>query len=90
MESTHIYNLSGAEPSTSVEPVILAQLIDFDSLLVIRHEGNAQAQRCITISDGVLCIAMPAARLDGLRCGSIVAMASVAEAILRLGASAFC
>ena len=78
-KSTYIYNLSGTEPSTSIEPVILAQLIDFDSLLVIRHEGNAQAQRCITISDGVLCIAMPAARLGGLRCGS--AMASVAEAI---------
>ena len=79
MELTHIYNLPGAKSSTSIEPVILAQLIDFDSLLVIRHKGNAQAQRCITISDRVICIAMPAARLGGLRCGS--AMASVAESI---------
>lgn len=70
-EDTHIDDLTGAEAGSSVEPVVLAQLIDFDSLLVVRHEGNAQAQRCITISDGIRCIAMPAARFGGLTCGKM-------------------
>lgn len=71
IECAYINDLSRAETSTSVEPIVLAQLIDFDSFLVVRHEGNAQAQRCITISDGLMCIAMPAARFGGLTCGDV-------------------
>jgi hypothetical protein len=71
IKCAYINDLSSAETSTSVEPIVLAQLIDFDSLLVVRHEGNAQAQRCITISDGIMCIAMPAARFGGLTCGGM-------------------
>ena len=79
MQCTDVNDLAGAKTGASIEPVIFAELVDLDSFLVVRHEGNAQAQRCITISGGMYCIAVPAARSKVSR-AVLEAMASVAEA----------
>jgi hypothetical protein len=57
VSGSYIDNLTGTKPGTSIEPVIVAQLIYFDSLLVVgkrrlhRHDGGSQTSEWTSASD---------------------------------------